>query len=237
MRDTLKSLPAGSLYYQQDFIKVFDTLCTYIEKVEQDDSVVENTEIHFKQLLKELDDQNTETARFAKKVASERLLDADNSTVSIMRLHQLLQPTFKVEEYTPRQIRILCIRINKLFDSIIEPIDSEILIQHYQRPQCENTRRYFTAMEMWEDRGYNNITTFLEYCTVMQVSECPVERTFSEMGHLIGQRRYNLSPEMLHDTFMIKDCAHEQYEQQAEKQERESKQLEGPTKLSPAYKQ
>ncbi|CAL6039061.1 Hypothetical_protein [Hexamita inflata] len=44
-------------------------------------------------------------------------------------------------------------------------------------------------------------------------------RTFSEMGNLIGQSRYKLSPNMLDATFMIKDRAYEEYEQLIKLQE------------------
>ncbi|CAL6038890.1 Ribonuclease_H-like superfamily [Hexamita inflata] len=80
---------------------------------------------------------------------------------------------------------------------------------------------------MWQERGYTNITTFLEYCSVILVSECPVERTFSVMGNIIGSRRYKLSPEMLHNTYMVKDYAYEQYSLIAAREE------EAPQKSNP----
>ncbi|CAL6041696.1 Ribonuclease_H-like superfamily [Hexamita inflata] len=171
-----------------------------------------------------------------KRVARKRLIDADNSTVVILRLKQLLQTEFDVNSFNAFQIRKLCKRVNTLFKDIFEePIDSDELIKHFERPQSENLRKFGkSAIEMWESRGFSNIVTFLEYCKVIQVSECPVERTFSEMGYLIGQRRYKLSPNMLDATFMIKDRAYEEYEQLIKLQEQfdqADKNQEGPQKI------
>ncbi|CAL5977548.1 Hypothetical_protein [Hexamita inflata] len=90
----------------------------------------------FNNLIRELNALNTEISKYAVVQAKQRLINTDNSTISIMRMHQL---EFETTEYTQTTIRILCERINDLFIDIIQPIDQNILIQHYLRPQDENT--------------------------------------------------------------------------------------------------
>ncbi|CAL6101287.1 Ribonuclease_H-like superfamily [Hexamita inflata] len=216
--NTLQSIPAGGtdfIYYKAEYIETFTILCDLEKRLESHDAVISNVNVNFDDITDRLRTLGTEIALFAVERIEARLTGADNLLTKAIKLKDFLQPKFKPSDYNLELLSNYVLGVNELFSGVVDQILLEDVMMHFNSSEIEN-KRNGSALNLWCSRlrdrpSVKTIIDFLQLCEVIIVSECSVEQLFSQFGHIIGQRRTNITPEMLHSTFMVKSCTKYEY--------------------------